>query len=66
MRSMLKRLQTLEKHTKRCRRVIARFARPLSAKSGHRQSLLIAPDRQVTNGLAQGGKDLDAVSRKTP
>jgi hypothetical protein len=25
-------------------------ARPLSAKSGHRQSLLIVPDRQVTNG----------------
>ena len=25
MRSMLKRLQTLEKHTKRCRRVIFRF-----------------------------------------
>ena len=39
---------------------------PLSAKSGHRRSLLIAPGRQVTNGSTQCGKDLDAVSGKTP
>jgi hypothetical protein len=37
-----------------------------NAKSGHRQSLLIAPDRQVTNGSTQCGKDSDTVSRKTP
>ena len=33
----------------------------LSAKSGQRQSLLMAPNRQITNGLAQGGKDSDAI-----